>query len=180
MNITIEQELAAMVRFLLNEKEDITPYFLQVPSDFQVPAIFFPVPESQCKKVTFSTVKTEMVWRIRFLAADDTEAYKMAVTAQNRVIEADNKIPLYEVDGTEIEKRLQIGHPHITKLGTGIIQMELNCARYTGILKPTTKAEDMVFEGLGYDEASVTRAYLALAESSKVEKKEDEDGSGKE
>lgn len=168
----IEQELAAIVSFLSeNSGENVEYYFSQIPEDFKVPSIFFPVPESTCKKVTFSTVKTELVWRIRFLGVDDTQAYNMAASNQQAIILLGNAIPLYDLQGEAIG-RLKVGYPHISKLGVGIVQMEISCERYTGIMTAAQKAEHFEVSGLGYDLVSLNRAYMHVADYIKKEEEE--------
>lgn len=167
MQIEIERELSAMAKFLLDVAgEGTTPYFMRLEEGIKRPAIFFPVPESNCRKVTFSTVKTEMTWRIRYLADDDIQAYSMAADAMEQIILAGNAIPVYTPDG-EPAGKIKVGNPHITKLGYGIVQMELSCDRYTGIETGAQKAARVEFTGLGYNQATLIRAMANIAEQYK-------------
>ena len=41
----LEQEIASVIRFILDSVPGITPYYWDIPEGFVVPSVFFPQPE---------------------------------------------------------------------------------------------------------------------------------------
>lgn len=152
----IDPELAAICNFIVNNSiEKLTPYFWEMPENFRVPAIFFPVPETTNEKVTFNMIKTHLTWWIRFYAADDLQAYGIASYIQTKILLERNKIPLYSEDGRLMSKPLNIGFPFLKKVGEGIQQMEISCDQYKGLPVPNgPKVVEFNYIGLDYSESS--------------------------
>lgn len=42
--VALEQEIASIIRFILDATTGLTPYYQQVPDSFIVPAVYFPQP----------------------------------------------------------------------------------------------------------------------------------------
>ena len=72
MEITLEQTLASAVRYIQNRAATKqAPYFDDIPESFTVPALYFPVPQTASKKVTFSTYLTTIRTEAWFVASTD-------------------------------------------------------------------------------------------------------------
>ena len=55
----IEQELASIIKFVLDATDDPAPYYHNIPEDFFVPAVYFPTPEITTGGETFLTYRME-------------------------------------------------------------------------------------------------------------------------
>ncbi|MCX4265958.1 MAG: hypothetical protein OSJ64_03975, partial [Firmicutes bacterium] len=58
----LEQELASIMKYLLDTADNPSPYYWQVPQNFVVPAIYFPIPEIVSGGETFLTYKLDYAW----------------------------------------------------------------------------------------------------------------------
>ena len=64
----LEQEIASVIRFILDSVPGITPYYWDIPEGFVVPSVFFPQPELAPLGATFASYAVEYDWYIRFFA----------------------------------------------------------------------------------------------------------------
>ena len=62
----LEQEIASVIRFILDSVPGITPYYWDIPEGFVVPSVFFPQPELTPLGDTFASYAVEYDWYIRF------------------------------------------------------------------------------------------------------------------
>lgn len=69
----LEQEIASVIRFILDSVPGITPYYWDIPEGFVVPSVFFPQPELTPHGDTFASYAVEYDWYIRFFASTDED-----------------------------------------------------------------------------------------------------------
>ena len=55
----LEQEIASVIRFILDSLPGITPYYWDIPEGFVVPSVFFPQPELTPLGDTFASYAVE-------------------------------------------------------------------------------------------------------------------------
>ena len=55
----LEQEIASVIRFILDSVPGITPYYWDIPEGFVVPSVFFPQPELTPLGDTFASYAVE-------------------------------------------------------------------------------------------------------------------------
>ena len=79
----LEQEIASVIRFILDSVPGITPYYWDIPEGFVVPSVFFPQPELTPLGDTFASYAVEYDWYIKFFASTDEDAYASAAAALN-------------------------------------------------------------------------------------------------
>lgn len=62
----LEQEVASVIKYIIEKSGNPYPYYNEVPEDFIVPAVYFPVPEIVTGADTLSTYKLTYLWFIGF------------------------------------------------------------------------------------------------------------------
>lgn len=128
MEIALEQSLAAAVRYVQEHSEEGTKlYFDEIPEKAYVPSIYFPVPKTTIKKVTFETYLTTISFEAWFMASKNWLSEEAAVNVRNALALDDCKIESPNEDGsltgkvfrvTDVETRLV--YYGITRLSFGI------------------------------------------------------------
>ena len=95
----LEQEIASVIRFILDSVPGITPYYWDIPEGFVVPSVFFPQPELTPLGDTFASYAVEYDWYIQFFASTDEDAYASAAAALNALCAARLLVPLIDETG---------------------------------------------------------------------------------
>ncbi|MCM1530119.1 MAG: hypothetical protein NC093_09015 [Alistipes sp.] len=98
----MEQELASIFSFVLKSADSPQPYYRNIPQDFAVPSVYFPVPEISTGGDTFNTYEAEYDWYIKFFHSTTQEAYSLALKALTAIKENRNLIPLLDENGAKI------------------------------------------------------------------------------
>lgn len=113
----IEQEMASIARFVLNQCGEISPYYWNVPESFLVPAVFFDTPEMTSGGETFLTYWSHYLWHIRFYSHSKQQAWNMCKDVFHAIKRARNLIPLIDLEGEEIENEgIRIDDPSMNAL----------------------------------------------------------------
>lgn len=99
----IEQEMASIVRFILDAADNPSPYYWNVPESFLVPAVYFETPEILTGGETFLTYHADYTWYIRFFDRTQQGAWQSAYKVLHAIKRARNLIPLIDIEGNEIE-----------------------------------------------------------------------------
>ena len=123
--MVLEQELASIFGFVLTAAGNPTPYYRNLPQDFQVPAAYFPIPEIYTSGDTFNDYGAEYDWYIKFIHAETQEAYEMALNALTAIKQARNLIPLKAQDGKLTGKGVRIKDPELRTLDDGVVQLKI-------------------------------------------------------
>lgn len=121
----LEQEIASIIKFILEAAENPTPYYYNVPQDFCVPAVYFPVPEILTGGDTFQTYYTEYSWYIKFFHKTTQEAYQRALKAITSIKEHRNLIPLIDKNGNNTGSGIRIADPLLKIVDDGAAQLEI-------------------------------------------------------
>ena len=61
----LEQEMASIIKFVLDNAQGPSPYYWNVPQHFCVPAAYFPTPEIDTGGETFLTYYMDYIWYIK-------------------------------------------------------------------------------------------------------------------
>lgn len=123
--MVIEQELASIFGYILQAAGNPTPYYRNLPQDFKVPAVYYPIPEIVTSGDTFSSYGAEYDWYIKFIHSETQEAYEMALSALTAIKEARNLIPLREQDGKMSKKGVRIKDPELRTIDDGVVQLKI-------------------------------------------------------
>lgn len=124
----LEQELASIIRFILDAAGNPAPYYHEIPQDFLVPSIYFPTPEITTGGETFLTYRAEYVWYISFFGSTTQDAYDMALKALTAIKESRNLIPLISDTGEQTGKGIRVKDPEIKKIADGAYRLVIEFA----------------------------------------------------
>ena len=93
ITIELEQSFASVVRYIQNKADNNAAlYFDDLPEAFAVPSLYFPVPRTDTKKVTFSTYLTTLYLDTWFMEATDWQAYADAATVRDSLMMDECKV----------------------------------------------------------------------------------------
>ncbi len=123
MIFLIEQEMASVMRFVLETLENPYPYYEEIPEGFLVPAVYFPVPEIETDNDTLSAYKLTYVWNISFIHRGTREAHDMALKVMEGLKKNRNKVKIINEDGSETEKSFYVKTSRIAETESGTVQM---------------------------------------------------------
>lgn len=131
MNVTLEQGIAAAVRFILdNDVEGTKPYFEEIPEAFYVPSVYFPVPYMAAEKVTLSSFVNNITFEARIMAGTDWDAQARAANLRDLIIFNNLAVPVYESDGTDSGWSIKVTEPFIRRLEQGIVLLSFTILDY--------------------------------------------------
>ena len=140
----IEQEMASIIKYVAEKAGGPSPYYWNVPQNFTIPAVHFPVPEISSGGETFSTYYLDYVWYIKFFHRTEQGAYAMGQTVLNSIRAARNLIPLIEEQGNEIPGEwVRVDDPSLKVVDDGAAQLTINWRSrrpYDDTIAPRTKA----------------------------------------
>lgn len=104
----LEQEIASIIKFILDSTGNPTPYYYRVPQSFKVPAVYFPQPELATGHGTLSNYLAEYYWVLTFFDLSTDKAYERARTALLTLKAGRNWVPLVDIDGNITEKAVRL------------------------------------------------------------------------
>ena len=97
--VTPEQEAASVMRYILDAVGNLRPYYHNIPEEFAVPSVFFPMPEVTAEPDTFLSYSADYQWYVKFFAGTTGEAYGAGMTALTAIQAGRRLIPLLDADG---------------------------------------------------------------------------------
>lgn len=131
ITIELEQSFASVVRYIQNKADNKAAlYFDDLPEAFAVPSLYFPVPRTDTKKVTFSTYLTTLYLDTWFMEATDWQAYADAATVRDSLMMDECKVNLMKKDGTLDDKYIRLTDPSTSPVDTGIVKMTCAIKHY--------------------------------------------------
>lgn len=122
----LEQEIASIIKFLLDKAENLSPYYHSVPKGFTVPAAYFPTPEITTGGDTLSTYSMDYTWFVLFFHKSSQEAHDIGLRLLTEIRERRNLIPLIDENGEETKHFLRIGDPKLKVLDNGAAQLQID------------------------------------------------------
>lgn len=164
----LEQEMASIIRFVLDRAGGPAAYYWNVPQHFSVPAAYFPTPEVDTSGETFLTYGVDYAFYIKLFHKTQQRAYAMGFDVLTAVRKARNLIPLISADGKEIEGSwVRVSDPKLKVLDDGAAQLTINwrCRRaYSDVEAGATKAQTINFDVTMQSSRTITDAYAAALE----------------
>lgn len=126
----VEQDIASIMKFVLNHAENPAPYYWEVPSHFIVPSVYFPMPEIDTDSETFRTYNMDYTWYIKIFHHTSKGAYDLGLAVITAIRAARNLVPLIAEDGSEIEGSwVRLNDPKLTMLDGGAAQLAITWRR---------------------------------------------------
>lgn len=123
----IEQEMASIIKFVLDRAGGPSPYYWNVPQHFTVPSAYFPTPEIDTGGETFLTYYMDYAWYIKFFHQSGQGAYSLAAAVAAATRTERNLIPLIAEDGGEIQgEYLRVNDPKVKLLDDGAAQLTVS------------------------------------------------------
>ena len=142
MEITLEQSLAAAVRFIQdNASEGTKLYFDEVPSQFEVPSIYFQIPVTSGRKATLSTYCTAVTLNCWFMEGADWDAQMKAADMRDCIMLSNCCIPIIGEDGMKTGMEMRIRAPDTRKIDDGIVQLAFSFDVYFSAQKDMQKMQ---------------------------------------
>lgn len=122
----LEQEMASIIKFILDSTAGPSPYYWKVPESFRVPAVYFPVPEIVSGADTLLTYSLDYAWYILFFAKNDNGAYALGSQALEAIRKKRNLIPLIDASGDDISgEYVRVNDPDARRLDGGVCQLSV-------------------------------------------------------
>lgn len=123
----IEQEMASIIKFVLDHAGDPAPYYWNIPQHFTIPAAYFPTPEINTGGETLLTYNMDYVWYIKLFDKTEQVAYSRGSAVVMAIRAARNLIPLIEQDGSEIKGDwVRVNDPQLKILDNGAAQLAIS------------------------------------------------------
>lgn len=121
----LEQEIASVIRFILDAAGNPNPYYHSVPESFVTPAVYFPSPEIDTGGETFLTYRMVFSWYITFHHQTTEGAYALAHAALSAIMGHRYLIPLIAESGEKAGGYLRVDPPSIKEVAVGVYQLAL-------------------------------------------------------
>lgn len=121
----LEQEIASIIRFVLDAAGNPNPYYHAVPEQFSFPAAYFPSPEITTGGETFLTYRLEFSWYITFHDTTSEGAYALAHDALSAIMRKRSIIPLLSPTGEKAGGYVRIDTALIKPVDTGVYQLAI-------------------------------------------------------
>ncbi|MDD3029765.1 MAG: hypothetical protein PHS57_05755 [Alphaproteobacteria bacterium] len=118
------------------------PYYWNVPQDFVIPSVYFPVPEITTYGDTFTSYRFEYMWYIKCFAKTANDAHAMGLAVVSAIKEHRNIVPLIDEDGALTGKGFRLLDPSARAIEDGVCQITIrwNSPRpYYDVLHPSAE-----------------------------------------
>lgn len=112
----LEQEIASIMRFVLDNAAGAAPYYDRLPEGFMVPSIYFPAPEIETRGETFATYALDYAWYIKVFHVNARPAHELALSVLTAIKAARNFIPLIDSTGKQTGKGFRLKDPELKNL----------------------------------------------------------------
>ena len=123
--ISLEQEIASVIKFILDVSGNPAPYYWEMEQDFIVPAIYFPPPLIESDGHTFDKYSLSFSWYIKFFHSDTTSAHFMCQKALAAIQGRRCYIPLIDEKGNLTKHAFRLKDPKMRGVDDGAVQLTL-------------------------------------------------------
>lgn len=125
------QVLASAVRYIQdNSGICAAPYFGEVPEDFIVPSMYFPIPRVGSRKATLSSYCCTLSMECWFMAMDEWEAYRHASGVQRCLLRDGCAIPMVGRDGEASGWSVRATDPEVRKIDGRTVRLSFGLSHY--------------------------------------------------
>lgn len=124
--MVLEQEIASIIRYVIDRTGNPSPYYWNIPQHFAVPAAYFPPPEIETGGETFLTYYADYAWYIKLFHATAQQAFALGYDVAQAIRADRNLIPLIDEAGAEIAGSwVRVNDPSLKPLDDGAAQLVL-------------------------------------------------------
>lgn len=146
MDIPLEQSIGSVVKYITErDSESIKVYFNNIPDEFAVPSLYFPIPNVESKKVSLSSYVNRISFEVWVMDRSNWEAEARAASLRDALMLDDLLIPILDIDGTATGKGLRIMEPTQRKQETGVVIVAFTIKDYFKAEKNPQKAHDIYY-----------------------------------
>lgn len=128
------QEIASIMKFVLDNSDGVSPYYNSVPENFVVPSVYFNVPIAKTRGDTTSGYSIDYDFDILFFHKTVNEAYDITLNVLTIINSNKCKIPLIDWEGKPTGKYVRISETSISKSDEIKVSLKLTFS----MLKPYT------------------------------------------
>lgn len=168
----LEQEMASIIRFVLDNAGKSSPYYWNVPQHFVTPAAFFPPPEIETSGETFLTYGMDYTWFIKLFHKTAQGAYSMGVSVVSALRAARNLVPLIAEDGSAIpDCWVRVNDPKVKLLDSGAAQLTISWRSrkpYSDTLEQAQRAQTVNVDVFMKSGKTISDAYADALEAYSV------------
>lgn len=165
----IEQEMASIIKFVLDRAGGPSPYYWNVPKNFAVPAAYFPTPEITTGGETFLTYNMDYVWYIKLFHRTGQGAYALGNGVVSAIRAARNLIPLIREDGSVFDGSwVRVNDPQLKVLDDGAAQLTISWRSrrpYNDTIEDVAKAQAINVDVFMQSGKTITDAYAETLEA---------------
>lgn len=122
----IEQEIASIIKFVLDCAGNPTPYYHNVPESFAVPSIFFSVPEIEYEADTLNSYGSNYTIFINFFHSTTEGAYELTLPVFHGINSNRKLIPLIDIEGETTGEFVRIKNSQLKKVDECAYQLQLD------------------------------------------------------
>lgn len=131
MEITLEQGLAAAVRYIQDNAERGTKlYFDEIPENFYVPSVYFQAPYTAGRKATLRSYCTTITMNCWFMESKDWDAQAKVADMRDSIMLDNCVLPVYDAEGNPVGKGIRCTAPETRKIDEGIVQLSFSIDVY--------------------------------------------------
>ena len=110
--LELEQEIASIMKYVIDWAGKPAPYYWEVPAHFAVPSAYFPMPEIDTGGETFLTYYMDYAWYIKIFHRTKEGAYALGLAVAE--------------DGSEVEESwVRLNDPKLKILDDGAAQLTI-------------------------------------------------------
>lgn len=157
----LEQELASIIKYVLDSSGNPTPYYWNIPQSFAVPAAYFPQPEIDTDRATLNDYSAEYSWYINFFDSTTQGAHEHAFKALTAIVSNRRAIPLIDTDGSPTGKIFRISDVKLRTVDDGVVQLTVNFTsyrKYTREEVPQMQSYEASINGSRYTSIEISEA----------------------
>jgi hypothetical protein len=122
----LEQELASVIRFCLNQEPFKKFYTKRMKEGFEYPSLYCPPPQMVGGQDTLSSYLKTYLWPIKVFDKDSEKAVQKAENIANKIMALRFYIPLVDPDGQETGDFLRFKRVEAKEIDDGVAQILLS------------------------------------------------------
>lgn len=121
----LERDTASIIKFVLDQAGNPSPYYWKIPRSFMVPSVYFPTPEIITGTDTLTTYSMEYVFGIMFFHKTSEKAYWLALQVLTAIRARRNMLAVVDTSGNETKEILRVDDPKLKMPDNGAAQLEI-------------------------------------------------------
>ena len=138
--LELEQEIASIMKYVIDWAGKPAPYYWEVPAHFAVPSAYFPMPEIDTGGETFLTYYMDYAWYIKIFHRTKEGAYALGLAVVTAIRAARNLVPLIAEDGSEVEESwVRLNDPKLKILDDGAAGAQRSQSFYVDVFMKSGK-----------------------------------------